>query len=521
MELSGGINDDMTLSGTVLVTGPVTFRDVDVTIEPGTHFVMEADTMIEFGWNGEATSVFADGTEDDPITFCGEDEESGSWQHVIFGTNVTSNSSFSNALIDGGGGVDYSLIFRSDMLIENVVVTRSAGTGVSASDFDEDSHGLFVTDSAEMAVTLTDQAAATNFPKGGNLTGNADDFAQITFTTINDDTTFHDLGIPYLLENTLTTRDGSTTTYEAGVRTHVASDSTVEFGWNSNDATVVIDGEADDPVVFRGEDSDSGYWQGMIVRGNVRSNSSIDNLIIRHTGADDRFALLVQAAIPISNLTLEDNEYGVQIAAQGLDEASENWTISGTADEPLRVAIDATTTLPPGSDFSDNENARVEIDGNTYRAVGTVPNVGIPYMVRDTITTRTDSEMTIAAGAEFIMAADTMLEVGWNSNVATINIEGTEDEPVRFTALDPLPGYWRGIVIRNDVTSSSAIDWLEVHHAGGGADAAILLQSPIPVTNTTIANSESGGIERDPESGVDYAESNTFVDNGGDDLVDL
>ena len=370
-----------------------------------------------------------------------------------------------------------------------------------------------------MAVTLTDSAAATNFPKGGNLTGNGEDFAQITFGTITEDTTFHDLGIPYLLDVTLTTRDGSTTTYEAGVRTFVASDTGIEFGWNSNDATVVIAGASDDPVVFRGEDADSGYWRGIILRSNVRSNSSIDNLVVRHAGADDQFALLVQTAIPITNLTVEDNEFGVQIGDQGLGDGSENWTISRTADEPLRVAMDATVTLPPGSDFSDNDNARVEIDGNTYHAVGTIPNVGIPYLVRGDITTREDSEMTIAAGAEFIMAADTNLEVGWNSGIATINIEGTEEQPVRFVALDSVPGYWEGIIVRGNVTSQSSIDWLEIHHAGGGLDAALILQSPIPVTNTTIANSESGGIARDPDSAVDYTESNTFTDNGGDDLI--
>jgi hypothetical protein len=185
------------------------------------------------------------------------------------------------------------------------------------------------------------------------------------------------------------------------------------------------------------------------------------------------------------------------------------------------VDVDAIPTLPLGSDFSNNDDAHVEIAGSSYNAVGTIPNVGIPYLVRSTITTRTDSEMTIAAGVEFIMAADTILEVGWNSGVATINIEGTEDEPVRFTALDEVPGYWGGIILRGNVTSQSSIDWLEIHHAGGSLDAALVLQEPVEVTNTTISNSGSGGIARDPESGNDYTESNTFTDNGGPDLVDL
>lgn len=521
VELSGTIDEDTTLSGTLLITNDVRATDIDLIIEPGTRFIVDPDSTIDFGWNGNATRVIAEGTEDQPITFCGTDEQAGSWADLTFGSNVTSDSTFKNVLIHGAGGSGHALILEADVLIENVVVAHSGGHGVSAADFNADSTGLFITDSSEMAGTLTAPEAVTNFPKGGNISGNAEDFMRLTFAEIDVDTVFHDLGVPYLLENDLRTTEGSETTYEAGVVTHVSSDSNIEFGWNGQDATLVVAGLAGDPVVFRGEDEDPGYWRRMVIRDNVRSNSSIQHMVLQHAGADDLYGLLVLAAIPISDLTLEANDRGVFIESQGLGEGSERWTISGTVNEPLGADISAVVTLPPDSDFSDNDNARVEIDGSTYDTAGTIPNVGIPYMIRSDVTTREDAEMTIAAGVEFIMGADTRMELGWNGQVASFNVEGTEEAPVRFTALDPVAGYWEGIIVRSAVTSGSAVDWMEVHHAGGGLDAALILQSPIEVTNSVVANSDSAGIQRDEENTFDYAGNNSFVDNAGDDVIDL
>lgn len=502
------IVEDTTWSGTVRLEGDVTVTaGATLTIEPGTQVIAAVDSQLEVGWNSNAATLLAEGTAAEPILFCGATADAGFWRGVIVRNNVTSNSKLHNVLIADAGGTQQALLIESELSLQNVQIESSESDGVRARQFADDSTGLSVRGAAGFAVALTDARAVSPFPLGGTFSDNGLNVVQLEFDDIPISAAFHDPGIPYVQESAVTVTEGATAHFDAGVEYQFAADAYLEVGWNSNDAIVEIAGTAEAPVVFRGVDEAPGYWGGLLVRNNVRTSSTIANLILRHGGGAGDPALRIEAAIQLNDVTLELNETGAWIGAQGLDEASANLSITTTEAVPLTVPPNALITLPEGGTFTGNQTDHIAIEAGDYSVTGTVPNLGVPYRVLGAIDT-VESSMTIAAGSHFIMSADADIEFGWNGNTATIIAEGTAAAPIRFTGLDEVAGYWGGLIIGTNVLSASKLDYVEVSHA---AASCLRVQSSIDVTNSTFSNCTGFGILKDAEDPNLYTETNTFT----------
>jgi hypothetical protein len=500
--VAGAITEDVTWSGAVHITGPVTVRDkVKVKIEPGTRFIMAVDSSIEFGWNSGAATVTANGTEDKPITFCGEEDDPGFWRSITFGSNVTSNSTFKNVLVaEGGGGNEAALIFDADVHVNNVTVLNSGNVGVEAVDFADDSSELSVIGARGIAVLLTNQAAVSPFPLGGTFEDNRDNYVSIGFSTIDGTSTvrFHDVGIPYVQSRHINVAGSPVVEYAPGVVYKFSSDAYIEYGWNSNDATVRIQGTEEAPVIFEGVEAEAGYWHGVIFGPNVRSSSTVSNWVVRHAGGDDEFALKVSSPIKLTNVTLDANEKGAWISAKGVHKDSANLTITGTEGVPLTVVPNALVTIPQGGDFTGNDDDVIAVDGTSYDAKGTIANLGVPYRLLRYLHLTNSAEMTIAAGNVFQMAADTFIEFGWNSNTTKIVAVGTEEEPIVFKGIDEAPGSWDGLIINSNVTSDSRFEYVTVAHAGNAGNPeesyAVELNAAVTLSHVTFHDIAGWGV---------------------------
>jgi hypothetical protein len=508
--LDGPVDTDQTWSGVVVVEGNIQVADVEITIEAGTQFVMGVDSSIEFGWNGNAATVFANGTSDAPITFCGEDAEPGFWGSIWFGQNVTSNTALHNVLINGAGGDGTALGLDADVVIDTVVVSDSADTGVVANDFGDESNALFVTGSGGSAVILRHSSAATHFPTGSNLTGNTDDVAVLDFDSIGEDTVLRDLGVPYSQPGGIQVTSVELSIGE-GVEIVFGADAKLEVGWNGNDSTFTIAGTEANPVVFRGENDEPGFWNGLSIESNVHTDSSIEHLVLRHAGGGELFALDVRAAISASHITLEDNELGAQILAQGLAEGSTDWTITGTESAPLTIRPNTWVALPEAATLTGNTRDEIVVEEIDFTATGTVPNLGVPYAVRDHIRTVDGSSMTIAAGTKFVMGADRLFEIGWNGGEVSFFANGTEDEPITFVGADEEAGYWVGVVINDNVASDAVVHGVTISHAGqGDPGAALTLHQAVDVSGSSFIDSAGYGVLKNEDDATDYEAGNTF-----------
>ena len=70
------------------------------------------------------------------------------------------------------------------------------------------------------------------------------------------------------------------------------------------------------------------------------------------------------------------------------------------------------------------------------------------------VTVTEGATLTIAPGTHIIAAVDSQLEIGWNSSAATLLAEGTEAAPILFCGATAEAGFWRGVIVRNNVTSN-------------------------------------------------------------------
>lgn len=516
-EVMGSIQASETWSGKILIKGSVSVYAVTITILPGTEIYMEADSAIAFGWNGNGATVIAEGTEAQPIRFCGRVAEPGFWNTVEFESNVTSNSVLRNVLFSDGAGTSNTaaLELSADLLVDNVQVRNAGAVGVQAVDFKAGSTRLSVDGAGGAALVLTGEGALTRFPRGGFFSGNADNVARIRFNTFTQASVVHAIGVPYVQEGSVTTTGGSLT-FEAGVDYRFQPDRTLEIGWNANSAGVYVNGTAAAPVVFRGTTDTSAAWAGLIIGSNVSTDSNLTYLEIRQGGGGTQDALEINSAIKLDHVTLRNNTLGVHVSQKGLAPSSTALTVTETKNYPVVVVGDGIYTLPAGGAYTGNMTDQIRFEGGSLGTSGTIPDLGVPYLVGQTTRVVPASgsggiTLTIAPGTEFVMSSGVSFEVGWNGSDVGFTANGTVAAPIRFTGASATAGFWGQLIIGTAVRPNSSLSYVEIGHGGLGNSALLELGVAIPVSNSRFFDSPGYGIEKLAGNAMDYAAmGNTF-----------
>jgi hypothetical protein len=529
-ELSGSVTGEQSWSGIIPVRGRVNVGRATITIAPGTTFVMGPDSAIEFGWNGNTTTVVARGTAEQPITFCGRENRKGFWDDVAFGARVTTDSALEFVRIAHAGRADAALKLAAGVRLRDVSVIDSGSDGVRATDFGAESERLIVKGSGAAAMELQNAAAVNTLPKGSELTGNTRDAVRLSFRTIAASTTFRNVGVPYVQEQSVDVTSGAEVAFEEGVDYRFASDTKLEVGWNGNDATLSVRGSAERPVTFSGLEPRAGYWAGILVRSRVRSASRVAHAIVRHAGgagadgvagAAGRAAVLVQAPIALENVTLEDNKVlGVRIDQAGLAATSATLTVTRTEGPPVEVAPDALVTVPTGGRFTGNVADVIAVRAGDFRARGRVKDVGVPYRFDGTVRTVGGSELTIDPGVQAVMTSGTQLDVGWNNNDVLFSAVGTAEKPIVFRGATETVGFWGGLVLNGQVRAASRLSFVQIGHAGQGVGgAALRLAKATDVSNCRFFAS-TNGISKLASDTTNYAANgNTFEGITGSNVV--
>ncbi|MBN1610444.1 MAG: hypothetical protein JW940_27695 [Polyangiaceae bacterium] len=510
------LNEDVTWSGVVHVTRSVKIvSGATLTLEPGTQVIMADSALLDVGWNGNTATLIADGTEEAPIKFCGERDLAGFWAGVRIGDNVSAATVFRNVLLSDAGAAETALSLGADVQIDNLQVRNSGSDGVRARDFVAGGERLSVTGAKGVAVLLTSSDAMTEFPVGGVFEDNTDNVVSFDLTGISEDTTFHALPIPYRQEKDIRVTGSAHLVFEAGVDYQFEAGTGFEFGWNGAAASVALNGTSEAPIVLRGATEQSGYWKGLIFRDNVATSSLLSHVNLRHAGSGGDPALLIQSAILLSDVSLDVNDTGVRIDEQGLDPDSSDLSITGTDGVPLVVSPDALVTLPQGGDYTGNDVDEIEVQGGDYTVSGTVPNLDVPYRVMSTINARSGAKMTLAAGTQWLMEADSALTF---ANGTTFIAQGTEAAPIRFEGADQVAGSWKGITLAAEVTSNSKFDYFEIGHCD---QACLTLHRAISVAHSEFFDSAGYGILKDAADSTDYETGNTFTNMATGNVGDL
>jgi hypothetical protein len=510
--LDSRLSGDLTLAGLYHVQDVTHLTNVDLTIEAGTTFIMDADTTFEIGWNSSDATVMALGTESLPIRFCARTQEAGAWGMLYLGNQVTSDSVLEHVIIENAGGDGAALQLEAGVRVTDVRVEGSGDDGVVASSFARNSERLSVVDAAGTAIVLTAPGALNELPLGGDFEDNGENAIRLTFRSYDVDTSIKAAAVHYVQEGVVNVHDVELS-FAAGVDYRFAADGFLDIGWNGNETELHIDGQSAEPVVFQGAEPTQGYWRGIRVGSGVLSSSTIANAEVMHAGGLDTPALEIEARITLDGVTLEDNALGFVLAGP-LQPGSKDLTVTGTQNgAPVVARASSLTSLPQGGSFTGNEEDEIRVEpAGTELLTGTVPNLGVPYHLVEDLNLIEGSDTTIAAGTEFLMGGGVELEVGWNGGDATLIAVGTSGEPIVFVGEQDTAGYWDGIVFNESATADSALDYVTIENAGLAGSAALRLERAIPVTNATIRSSAGAGIAKIAADATDYTATNTFTD---------
>ncbi len=513
--LDSSITTDQTWSGTIHVTQDViVYQDAVITISPGTNIVIDGGRSIDFGWNGGSATVIAQGTESQPITFCGSTAAPGAWDGLILEQNVSPTSVLANVLVSDGGGTDAGLKLFTNATVNNVQVRNSGSDGVWATDFQTGSTALTVNAAVGASVVLKGPGAVEHFPSGSALTGNGTDVARLDFDYVTSDTEFHDLGVPYLQLQDIDVEGAATLTFDAGIDYRVSATHEINIGYANGGSTIAVEGTADAPVTIRGETAVAGNWNGININPSVTSKSHIRYAKLEHAGSNGP-ALTVSAPITIDNVTLDTNKVGMQIGDGGLNPDSTMLSITNTSDVPLTIHPNAMATLPSGGTYTGNATDQIVVKGSSYFEVkGTAANLGLPYLFAGDLDLDNGASLTVAPGVTFIMSSGAVIDIGYAGNAATFIAKGTAASPISFVGLDTTSGYWDGLFFETSALSASALDHVVVKNGGLMNSGGVHLAKEIAVTNTTVSASAGYGIYYSKAFTMSYTSTNTLTGNG-------
>lgn len=520
--VDSNVTADTTWSDTVYLTEAITVEaGATLTIAEGAQVIAASGAGITVSADA---ALIVEGS-DEEVLCCAEraepDATPATWMGIAVEADADASTRLNGlVLMDAGEENAAALTLVGEATLDTVEVVRARGDGVHATTFGADSTALSVTDCDGNAIVLNDEVALATLPTELELAGNGDDRIHIAFTEVSEDLVVSDLGPAYFQESDVSVFNGAELTIEQGVEYVLADDTYLEVGWNDEPASLFCLGTSDAPVVFRGEGEGTGLFEGLIIQDTATAASTLENVELHGGGANDAPPLAIRAAIHVVNVVVTDSASAVEIAAAGLASDSENLTITGCDEAPIRVAPNALVSLPSG-DYTGNEQDRIEVLGGDFTADGTLADLGVPYFVTGDISTVEDSVFRVEAGADFVMAADTQLVFGASDSAATVVVEGTNDAMVTFTGAEETAGYWLGIVVGSNVSSESALSFAEIAHAGSETGAALLLESTIPVTDCVFRDWEGAALIAAEAALEGYLEDNTFVDGTVDDLLPL
>lgn len=362
-------------------------------------------------------------------------------------------------------------------------------------------------------MVLNGAGAVTRFPVGGDLRGNARDFARINFGGFGAEAgVFHDLGIPYERDGNWL-QGGGDITFEAGVVVKVNAAAAWAFGWAGGGGVVNVAGTASRPVVFEAKTAAPGTWRGVTFESTVAQTSALRHLVVRHAGASGYYPLNVATRILVEDVLLEQNETGLFIDQSGLAAGSRDVTVRTTNGPAALIHPNALASFPVGGTYTGNAQDVIEVAQGYYGARGVAPVPGVPYVLQGWLAMTEGSSLDLSPGVEFVFDPGGYIEVGWNGGNATFKAIGTADAKVRFSASDPVAGSWRGILVRGSAFSSSSLAHCVLTHGGYAGAAGLELAKEISVTNTTISGSAGYAIQHPNAFTTDYSLTNTLTGN--------
>lgn len=496
------------LDGNIRVTDGAT-----LTIEPGVEVVGRSGSRITVKSGG---TLKATGEPTNPVWFYGESDATGFWEGIRFRSNT--DNELNNVVVRNGGQNDWANIYLDDdsqVSVTNTLSEQCSTSGLIATSgtaFSEFSNNYFRDN--EFAAMEIPTTHVGMIDSGSVYAGdNANDVVHVFSQSIENDTTWPALGVPYRFagENhrinaAVTVDPGAQFVFMSGGRITVRSD-----------GSFIAEGESDSRISFEGETATTGFWEGIRIRSN-NPNNSFDYVDLAHGGLNDW-----------ANIYLDDNS-----------QASITNTRSNQCSTSGIIATSGTTLSEFGSNtFEENGFAAIEIPTSQVGAVDADStyagenNHDAVYVFSQSVENdanwsaapyrfagenhRINAAVTVDPGAGFTFEEGGRITV---RSDGAFTADGSGDANISFTGATDTQGFWEGIRLRSNNPNNS-FDNVEVTNGGqnGWADIYLDDNSQASVTNSTLRASSTYGIIVTSGASLDSS-NNTFENNAEGDIDD-
>lgn len=252
-------------------------------------------------------------------------------------------------------------------------------------------------------------------------------------------------------------------------------------------------GTEEDPIKFCGKEGTPGYWNGVTLNEGDAEGGMHWTLIADGGGGSAAGALVVNTNIPLSHVRVENSgDVGLYATKWGF--GSSDLTVTGSTGTAIVTTTSAgLNNLPQGGSYLGNGEDTIRfLDGN-YNDEVHFRNYGLTYLVKQTVLASNGSTTTFDAGVVVEMEAETQYRLGWNTGAATVNINGTAQDPVIFRGRVAGQGFWHRLTFEQNIMPGSSISHLVVQDAGF-ADSAVYLDNILPIDTLIVENSLGTGI---------------------------
>ncbi len=498
---------------------------IDVTapliIEPGVVIQFNENAGLGVYDNGTLTAI---GTAAEPIVFKGATSTSGLWRGIHIETRSISNTLEHVRIEDAGSNYVYccnessSLFLKGAKIgLKNIEIRNGNGIGLYAgvnSEFDSyeniriETHAEYPVWAAPEVLTYLDGMAS-------DYSNNDKDYIFVNDGNFGATTRIHKTNIPYLFEGKVYDVTAALT-IEAGVE--IVFQENGGLGVYDN-GSLKISGNANDPVLMRGQDALKGFWRGIHIETNKIDNS-LDYLHLSDAGSN-----YVYCCNGVASIFLKDGQTSItnSVISNGKAHgilATKNFEFSGYANNtitthelaPLNLSLGRVGELDGRSSSYQGNNQEfilISDDGSTSEL--TIYPTDVPYLVDDSTVLDITERLNIEAGVEIVFSPNSGLGVYDNG---ILNAVGTANDPIIFRGFENSVGYWRGIHTETN-SASNIIRHAEIRNAGSNYvyccnDKAGLIVKAGQMTVENSVITQSGGC------GILVKSSANFTGSGND-----
>lgn len=324
---------------------------------------------------------------------------------------------------------------------------------------------------------------------------------------------------PYVIQGTLLVTQGATLTIEPGVEINVRRRGWITLGEGEHAGQLVALGTTDNRITVSSEEVPNapGDWGGLLMENTSQVQMAFVSMshagLTGLNGEEQRGSVVIRGG---SNISIVDSDmgdclgYGVfavpVVDPQGGLLAAFERNIISECERSVAINVDRYGEIGDGNDV----DQPIRLHGTGVSRDATWSPVGAALeLAENTIRIDPGVHLQIGAGMDFIVRAETLIEVD-----GQLTIAGQADSPVTFTPeeIEGTPATWQGIFLDLD-SDNSSLSNVTVRGAGEPnwhvtQGAAVTARGiPVTINGLTIENTEGYGLYYESESSC---ESHSF-----------